>query len=52
MESNAQLLTQEDAVNKLRQITGAGTDFAVQNAALTSAAYEKNLLRLAHLFTV
>lgn len=42
VESNAQLLTQEDAVNKLRQITGAGTDFAVQNAALTSAAYEKN----------
>ena len=42
VEANAKLLTQEDAVSKLRQITGAGAALSVQNAVLTSAAYEKD----------
>lgn len=40
--ANAKLISQEDAVSKLRQITGAGADFTVQNAVLASAVYEKN----------
>lgn len=42
VKANAQLITQEDAVSRLRQATGAGADLAVQNASLTTAAYEKS----------